>query len=63
MRYDSYHMSHGILVQNDDSSSTEMKCMNFDVKWILLTTNFSPIIVVINLNQLFELILKNLNEL
>ena len=30
--YDSCDMSHSILVKNDDSSSTEMKCMNFDVK-------------------------------
>ena len=51
-------MRHIILVKSDDKSSTDMKCMNFDVKWILLTTNFSPIIVVINLNQLFELILE-----
>ena len=56
--HDSYDMSHIILVKSDDKSSTDMKCMNFDVKWILLTTNFSPIIVVINLNQLFELILE-----
>ena len=31
-KYESYDMSHIILVKTDDSSSTDMKCMNFDVK-------------------------------
>ena len=30
--YESYEMSHIVLVKSDYSSLTDMKCMNFDVK-------------------------------